>query len=32
MQPTHFDDVDGDLSDHSVLKMFGLFKVLTMIF
>ena len=31
MVPAHFYDVDGDLSDHNVGKIFGLFKILTVI-
>ena len=34
MLPTHFDDVDGDLShlsDHNVGKIFRVFIILTMI-
>ena len=30
--PAHFHDVDGDLSDHIVGKIFGLSKILTVIF
>ena len=31
MVPAHFHDVDGDLSDHNVGKIFGLSKILTVI-
>ena len=29
--PAHFHDVDGDLSGHNVVKIFGLSKILTVI-
>ena len=32
MVPAHFHDVNGDLSDHSLGKIFGLSKILTVIF
>ena len=31
MLQTHFHEVDGDLFDHNIFKMFGLSKILTMI-
>ena len=31
MVPAHFHDVDGDLSDHNVGRIFGLFKILTVV-
>ena len=31
MVPAHFHDVDGDLFDHNVEKLFGLSKILTII-
>ena len=31
MLPAHFHDVDGNLSHHNVVKMFGLTKILTVI-
>ena len=31
MVPAHFQDVDGDLSDHNVGKILGLSKILTVI-
>ena len=31
MIPAHFHDVDGDLSDHNVGKIFELSKILTVI-
>ena len=31
MVPAHFHDVDGDLSDHIVGKIFGLSQILTVV-
>ena len=31
MVPAHFHDVDGDLSDHNVGKIFGLSNILTVV-
>ena len=29
MLPAHFHDVNGDISDHNVVKTFGLYKILS---